>query len=633
MSGIYSFRSGPTYRGATREEVFDAAMSQPMSMASTFFDQAKGGVLESFGLGTFLRGGAMGEDAPSTPGLVITPEGGGESVLLGDNPTARRRATIAGAHVRQEAPQELERRRADAGVMSEETYKSSAYFRDDIPWDAGMTEDRAASLALMNDAKKVREFYASKRPITSFIGNLAGQAVDPINYIPVAGPLVKAAAVARVGKIGGAAIHGAVDAAGNTALFGLATQDRRAAYGDDVSWQATVSQIATAALIGGAFGSIGGVLEGRHDAKFRAQTEARLSTLKTTQEARIALNEGIDALVRGEDVNLSPNALEPLARIQQEIIAYHGSPHSFDRFDVSKIGTGEGNQSFGRGLYFTETEAVARKYREDLALPTTPENDVAKAYLRQAGGDTEKAVALVEAFGKETGQDLSAVAATLRDKSGALYEVSLKANKDELLDWDTPMDQQPEAVRLAVAKAMNMPLPKDGRAPTFENEIDGSPTGEQIYRLIGDQAYLSPGKVSERLRDAGLPGIKYLDGGSRDAGDGTRNFVIFDDGRVAIRSRNGQPIDNTTARHDPIPEGRAQAETRIAKPDDYKAMAAQYGVEPEKGTFPEEADIQQLAVEGRLTDADAATMDAAQGTYDDGAAYGEAIKSLVGCLL
>jgi len=35
--------------------------------------------------------------------------------------------------------------------------------------------------------------------------------------------------------------------------------------------------------------------------------------------------------------------------------AYHGSPHNFERFSTSAIGTGEGAQSFGWGLYFYRT--------------------------------------------------------------------------------------------------------------------------------------------------------------------------------------------------------------------------------------------------------------------------------------
>ena len=46
------------------------------------------------------------------------------------------------------------------------------------------------------------------------------------------------------------------------------------------------------------------------------------------------------------------------------IKAYHGSPHDFDAFDLSKIGTGEGAQAYGHGLYFAENEAIAKAYRK-----------------------------------------------------------------------------------------------------------------------------------------------------------------------------------------------------------------------------------------------------------------------------
>lgn len=46
------------------------------------------------------------------------------------------------------------------------------------------------------------------------------------------------------------------------------------------------------------------------------------------------------------------------------IRAYHGSPHDFDRFDMSKIGTGEGAQAYGHGLYFAENEGVAKSYKQ-----------------------------------------------------------------------------------------------------------------------------------------------------------------------------------------------------------------------------------------------------------------------------
>ena len=39
------------------------------------------------------------------------------------------------------------------------------------------------------------------------------------------------------------------------------------------------------------------------------------------------------------------------------IRAYHGSPYDFDRFDMSKIGTGEGAQSYGHGIYLAENRS------------------------------------------------------------------------------------------------------------------------------------------------------------------------------------------------------------------------------------------------------------------------------------
>ena len=47
--------------------------------------------------------------------------------------------------------------------------------------------------------------------------------------------------------------------------------------------------------------------------------------------------------------------------------AFHGSPHKFDNFSMDQIGTGEGAQAYGHGLYFTDTEDIARGYRDGLA--------------------------------------------------------------------------------------------------------------------------------------------------------------------------------------------------------------------------------------------------------------------------
>jgi hypothetical protein len=45
--------------------------------------------------------------------------------------------------------------------------------------------------------------------------------------------------------------------------------------------------------------------------------------------------------------------------------------------------------------------------------------------------------------------------------------------------------------------------------------------------------------ISAKLREAGVPGIKYFDQGSRSAKTGTRNFVVFDDKLVSIVRKYG----------------------------------------------------------------------------------------------
>jgi hypothetical protein len=57
------------------------------------------------------------------------------------------------------------------------------------------------------------------------------------------------------------------------------------------------------------------------------------------------------------------------------IIAFHGSGADFDEFRLEMIGTGEGAQAYGYGLYFTDSEDIAKFYKdalgsENLVLPS-----------------------------------------------------------------------------------------------------------------------------------------------------------------------------------------------------------------------------------------------------------------------
>jgi len=80
---------------------------------------------------------------------------------------------------------------------------------------------------------------------------------------------------------------------------------------------------------------------------------------------------GRAARASGGSVDESDIASPPPAE-ETGIDAYHGSPHGFEQFDSSKIGTGEGAQAYGHGLYFAEHEPIARGYRDNLSPKPRP---------------------------------------------------------------------------------------------------------------------------------------------------------------------------------------------------------------------------------------------------------------------
>lgn len=57
---------------------------------------------------------------------------------------------------------------------------------------------------------------------------------------------------------------------------------------------------------------------------------------------------------------------EPPTDDKPGVVAFHGSGADFDEFSLEKIGTGEGAQAYGYGLYFTDSEDIAKFYKESV---------------------------------------------------------------------------------------------------------------------------------------------------------------------------------------------------------------------------------------------------------------------------
>jgi hypothetical protein len=250
-----------------------------------------------------------------------------------------------------------------------------------------------------------------------------------------------------------------------------------------------------------------------------------------------------------------------LQELKNYIKAYHGSPHDFERFDLSKIGTGEGAQAYGHGLYFAEHEPVARQYRDQLRWRGADWNDPATiaqnavdthggwdkglealrtardANLKQAGKVQPELVDAIKMM--ETQNHIEATP----PKPGRMYEVAIKADPEHFLDWDKPLSQQSEHVK-NVLRQIDPERMDMIRNKSFD--ITGSKFHDDLWeKAIGDpkatekMANAKLASVTQRLKDAGIKGIKYLDQGSRGAGEGSRNYVVFDDKTIDILKKYG----------------------------------------------------------------------------------------------
>ncbi len=287
------------------------------------------------------------------------------------------------------------------------------------------------------------------------------------------------------------------------------------------------------------------------------------------------------------------------------IKAYHGSPHTFTAFDSSKIGTGEGAQAYGHGLYFAESPGVAKSYQDKLAYETfvRPDGSVfdfdklrhlnVRSLARRSGEDLDTPIAKartilggdgpadVKEMARQDLADLEAAKAAggVKKVAGSLYDVTLAPEPEDLLHWDKPLSEQSPQVReklapvLApirdkmVADASAWGTPSAAETADYHKQVDGildRMSGEKIYWNIKRQKFsaqeahvANPNTAagqyaSQILRDAGIPGIRYADAGSRGAADKqTHNYVIFDANLAKIDSRNGQPVADALAARKP----------------------------------------------------------------------------------
>jgi len=166
--------------------------------------------------------------------------------------------------------------------------------------------------------------------------------------------------------------------------------------------------------------------------------------------------------------------------------AYHGSPHKFDEFSLSKIGTGEGATAYGYGLYFAEDRKVADHYRNTLTPDMVVNNELMppgwefnvgpleadlhsyiKSYFQRVkeGLDTdyvrqqveysifrlkdsvhEPVIRLMDFYNRNKGASKDSI----NEPKGNLYEVDFDADESTLIKWDENYDNQSDFVKSSI---------------------------------------------------------------------------------------------------------------------------------------------------------------------------------------
>jgi hypothetical protein len=270
------------------------------------------------------------------------------------------------------------------------------------------------------------------------------------------------------------------------------------------------------------------------------------------------------------------------------IHVYHSSPHDFDKFDLSKLRTGEGANVYGAGTYLAENPAVSGQggqYWMQFLNRFKGDEGLAADMLRYRGFDREQAAAALRKNIAEHQAELDAKAfiypmsdkpptpmtddillghrMNMEKRQRALdllesgqpvgprtYEVNFRAKPEELLDWDKPLSKQPHVEDFFHDRLLDV-MPR--KAVRDELDVRQNFTGEKLYRDLTRSMFDRYGHrdaatnaryASETLAEGGIPGIRYLDEGSRDLVHRPK-FQYELDRALAAKAQGDKIIDST----------------------------------------------------------------------------------------
>jgi len=285
-----------------------------------------------------------------------------------------------------------------------------------------------------------------------------------------------------------------------------------------------------AGLLGGRqpTGTLAGALQGYTPPQMTAMTNPQVmdyarNVAQTAQQNLQTQMSDLDKALVMDQGGINVGDRQALARLMEQVpglmgaTAYHGTPHNIrGKFDISKVGTGEGNQSYGYGMYFAENPKVASEY----AL-TTPQNVNKEAYnaeniakrLFRGGFDEKYITNRIKSVLPNADDKIIANAvetAKTGQVGGNLYKVDIPDEYiPKMVQFETPLSEMDEKLA-SVIKPLQEQLKNQPNPDLFKN---AKSVGDviQYSNAIGLNPHIP-------LQEAGYKGIKYLDQGSRNPG-------------------------------------------------------------------------------------------------------------------
>ena len=235
---------------------------------------------------------------------------------------------------------------------------------------------------------------------------------------------------------------------------------------------------------------------------------------------------------------------------------YHGTGASFDKFDFSHMGEGEGSQAFGWGGYVTNSKEIAEDYTRRAKMRknnggfefvtdlSESNKDMVRHYIYKYK-DVDKGLdamrkdlsSALEMFPDDDDlKELSNILAkkneeiAVPDDIAYLYDVDIPDDNGDYLDWENRLKK-------SHLNKVNKELTRIGKEPIetiYPSRVDGKVRGQDLYDELSSMLG-SKEAASKLLSDAGFVGIKYPAGtiyGGAEKGD--YNYVIFDENNANI---------------------------------------------------------------------------------------------------